>query len=288
MDFAGPDPDGRRDSDGKPVAATQDAIINRLPPNKELSWATWSGLTFSERLWLAGCMSDNVAATACVSEIGVPYVKAVMRSYGLFDPAKGMNLLPSYGYDTIPRTSTAGVPAPPRALTNIEPIPVTDYWWDSGTAAFTDQKSWVAGSAAALTAYMLALMRDEFADPRTALARGIVACETLRRNLADGGPNSIESFLVEDGVKRVPDTQVTKVTNKIGILKKADGAKAALICEFVYVETNQVPAPAYGRSAMKYAVIAVGLISDTGAAGHNARVKSGALGAAVHKALLTL
>jgi hypothetical protein len=298
VDFAGPDPDGRRDEDGNPVAAAQDAIVNKLPADGELSWATWSALTFSERLWLSGCLSDNVAATACVSQIGVPFIKAVMRSYGLFDPANGMSLFPSYGYDTIPRTSKAPAPAPPRALTNVEPIPVTDYWWDPGTHGFTDQKSWVPGSAGALTAYMLALMGDTFADPSTLIAGGgIVACETLRRNLADGGPHAIVSFLVE-GVRDIDGNmsggivsagaQVTKQTNKIGILRQSDGAKSALNCEFVYVETSQVHPPANGRNAMKYAVIAVGLISEAATGGLTAAEKSAALGAAIHNALLTL
>jgi hypothetical protein len=287
VDFAGPDPDGRRDVNGNPVAATQDAIVNSLPANRELPWATWSSPTFSERLWLTGCLSDNVAATACVSQIGVPFIKAVMRSYGLFDPANGMSLFPSYGYDTIPSTSRAPAPAPPRALTNVEPIPVTDYWWAPSTHGFTDQKSWVPGSAGALTAYMLALMEDTFADPGTAIAGGIVACETLRRNLADGGPYAIESFLVEEGIKSA-GAQVTKQTNKIGILQQRDGAKSALNCEFVYVETSQVTPPAHGRNAMKYAVIAVGLISEAATGGLTAREKSAALGAAIHNALLTL
>jgi len=91
-------------------------------------------------------------------------------------------------------------------------------------------------------------------------------------------------------VKSVPHTTVMRQINKIGILKRSDGAKAPLVCEFVYVETKQVPAPPPPqREVMKYAVIAVGLIDDTSTpAGHNAAVKSSALGAAVHKALLTL
>ncbi len=297
VDFAGPDPDGRRDADGNPVAATQDAIMSSLPANRELPWETWSAPTFSERLWLTGCRSDNVAATACVSQIGVPFIKAVMRSYGLFDPANGMSLFPSYGYDPIPRTIEAPAPAPPRALTYREPIPVTDYWWDRGTHGFTDRQSWVPGSAGALTAYMLALMGDTFADPGTAIAGGIVACETLRRNLADGGPYAIVSFLVE-GVRDIDGNmsggivsagaQVTKQTNKIGILRQSDGAKSALNCEFVYVETSQVHPPAHGRNAMKYAVIAVGLISEAATGGLTAAEKSAALGAAIHNALLTL
>jgi hypothetical protein len=283
VDFTSPDPDGRTDP------ANQTAIVKKLPAGGEVSWAKWTDFTFSERLWLTGCKSDNVAATACVSEIGVPFIKLVQRSYGLADPANGMNLFASSGYDTIPRRSGPPAAVPPRQLTNVEPIPVEDYWWDPGTRTFTDKKSWVPGSAVALTAYMIALMTDAFADPGTAIARGIVACDTVRKNLADGGPNAIESFLVENGVKHVPDTKVIRQINKIGILKKSDGAKAQLVCEFVYLETKQdPPPPPPARNEMKYAVVAVGLISEADTGGHSSSGKSALLGAAVHQALLTL
>ena len=151
-----------------------------------------------------------------------------------------------------------------------------------------------AGLAAALTAYMIAMRPTLSATIRRRLghhsARSHPGCDTLRNNLADGGPHSIESFLADDGVTSVPHTTITRQINKIGILKKSDGAKSPLICEFVYLETKQVPAPPPPRrEVMKYAVVAVGLIDDTTTpAGHNAAEKSSSLGAAVHKALLTL
>ena len=288
VDFMGPDADGRTDP------AVQLGIVSRLPADQELPWEKWTDFTFSERLWLTGCLSDNVAATSCVSEIGVPYIKAVQRAYGVADRPHGMHLFASSGYDTIPASTTPPASPPPRRLTGVEPIPVLDFWKDS-KGTFTDQKSWVPGSAAALTAYMIALMTntlgdDPAGDPVITLLDRTQACDTIRNNLADGGVHAIESFLIEDGVKSVPHTTVMRQINKIGILKKSDGAKAPLVCEFVYVETKQVPAPPPPqREVMKYAVIAVGLIDDTSTpAGHNAAVKSSALGAAVHKALLTL
>lgn len=283
VDFLGPDPDGRTNP------ADQSAIVSKLPADGEMSWAKWTDFTFSERLWLAGCRSDNVAATSCVSEIGVPYIKAVQRSYGLADRPHGMHLLASSGYDKIPRGSTPPTPPPPRQLTHVEPIPVDDFWWDPRTRSFDDTQSWVPGSAAALTAYMIALMTQEFADPGTSLGGGIAACQTIRNNLADDGPNAIESFLVNFGVNTVANTTVTRQINKIGILRKEDGAKSPLVCEFVYLETRQNPAPPLPhRAVMKYAVVTTGLISDTTGAGHNAAEKSAALGAAVHNALLSL
>ena len=286
VDFMGPDPDGRTDP------AVQKAITDRLPAGGELTWEKWTDFTFSERYWLTGSLSDNVAATACVSEIGVPYIKAVQRSYGLADPAHGMHLLASSGYDNIPR-KTAAVPSPPRPLTHVEPIHVEDFWRAS-SGAFTDQMSWVPGSAAALTAYMIAMMtnaigNDPGGDAVITLLDRTAACNTIRNNMAAGGAHAIMSFLVDLGVKSIPNTKIMRQLNKIGILKKSDGAKAPLVCEFVYLETKQDPAPAPPhREVMKYGVVAVGLIDDTGPGGHNAAEKAKALGAAVHSALLTL
>jgi hypothetical protein len=89
----------------------------------------------------------------------------------------------------------------------------------------------------------------------------------------------------------VAGTVIKKQVNKIGILKKTDGAKAQIICEFVYLETQQVPKPAAPRREfMKYAVVAVGLVSelDLSPPGHSSSGKAGLLGEAVHKALMAL
>jgi hypothetical protein len=142
---------------------------------------------------------------------------------------------------------------------------------------------------------MLALMQNTFVVPGTPGATGVDACETLRRNLADGGSNTLGGFLVggapeqnvAGGVTNVPHTTVTKQIEKIGLLNRADGVKSALVCEFVFLETKQVPAPAHGRSVMKYAVIVVSLISGTGP-DHRAAQRSADLGEFVHKVLLTL
>jgi hypothetical protein len=67
VNFVGPPPDA-------------DDIFGRLPvvshsgtqEIKHLTWETAGGFEFSELLWLAGAMSDNIAATACASQIGLP------------------------------------------------------------------------------------------------------------------------------------------------------------------------------------------------------------------------
>jgi hypothetical protein len=292
VDFAGPDPNGRIDAHGQPDAATQAGIMAKLAGG-HLHWEHWSDISFSERLWLAGNLSDNVAATSCVCQIGIPYIKAIQRAYGLQDddPKKGMHLFASRGYGFDPPTSAKppDVP-PPRALTNgdVEPLSVEDMF-DAGGKRFVDKRSWVPGTAAALAAYMIAMQTDSLLNDGGMLF-GLTGCTTLRNNMADGGAQAISSFLVEDGVKKVPGTKILRQINKIGILKKSDGAKAQLICEFVYLETQQSPKPATGREFMKYAVVAVGLISEADATppGRSSNGKAAFLGAFVHLELQKL
>jgi Beta-lactamase enzyme family len=293
VDFVGPDPNGRKDDHDKPVAAVQKAIFDQLPSDGELAWEMWSKLTFSERLWLAGCASDNVAATACLSELGVPYVKAVLRSYGLADhPDGGMHLLLSGGYSEIRARRKSTDAAPPRRLIDPEPITVEDYWWDPKARKFSDRSSHVPGSAAALTAYMIALMTNDLVNDGS-LIFGEIGSTTIRKNLADGGPHDVDDRLIEEGILGVPGTTVTRQIDKIGLLQKTDKPpteKAFLRCEFTYVETSQVPARSHGRTDMKYAIVATGVISevDLQSPGPSARGKSDELGAFVHRALLTL
>jgi hypothetical protein len=286
VDFAGSDPNGRRDIDLKPVAAVQDAIVDRLPvpanPSgvPELRWERWRDFTFSERLWMTGCMSDNVAATTCVSQIGQPYIKAVLRSYGLYDASRGMHLFPSYGYGPSAPATSPG----PRPLLPAETIVVKDV--DRATGRLINQRSWVPGSAAALVAYMLALVGNNFAEPGDTLTEHLAACETIQRNLADDGPHAVASNLLR-GVKSTTTT-VNKEFDKIGLLQAPREARVDTFCEFVYVETEEQPAPPRGRTFMKYAVVGAGLHSGVGAGAHAGDDKSVALGALVHKALLTL
>jgi hypothetical protein len=284
IDFAGPDPDQQTTN------ANRQKVLDKLAPGHALTWKTHPALSFSERLWLAGNVSDNVAATSCVSDLGVPYIKAVQRAYGLADhPDGGMHLLASGPYTTIPKSTAPPAPPPPRQLTHVEPIPVEDLLFDPKTGGFTDKKSSVPGSAAALAAYMIALMTNGFTDPGSAQA--LAASRTIKNNLADKFFPSIASFLVDgpkgdglDGISSI--TNVNRLINKIGILKRIDGVKNPLVCEFVYIETEEpVASPAPARNKMQYAVIATAI---TPSASLRAAQRSAALGIAVHKALLTL
>ena len=282
VNFAGPDPDTQH------LPANHNKAADKLGGH-ELAWNADPPLSFAERYWLTGLMSDNVAATTCISEIGVPYMKAVQRAYGLAEhPDGGMHLLTSAEFETIPpKKDKATDPPLPRKLTDPEMIDVDDRWKVVSTGRYDDKRSWVPGSAAALAAYMIALINDGLAIPNTAGATGIDACTTIRNNLADGGTHSIPSYLVGNashGIKSLAN--VTKQFNKIGILQNSLGAEQDILSEFVYVETEEKTAPPAGkRNKMQYAIVVAGM-RETPSMG--AIAKAHLLAEKVHKALLTL
>jgi hypothetical protein len=96
------------------VPANHDAAVAKLvnafgvpisqQDGLDLIWRFATRFDFYERLWLAGARSDNIAATACISEIGLTYLKAVQIAYGLFDIGAGMRVLLADGYAPIDRT----------------------------------------------------------------------------------------------------------------------------------------------------------------------------------------
>jgi hypothetical protein len=280
VDFAGPDPDTQH------LPANHDKAFDKL--HGESAWDSDPPLSFAEHFWMTGLMSDNVAATTCMSKIGVPYLKAVMRAYGLFEhPDGGMHLLTSAEYETIPTAKKKTTDPPlPRRLTDAE-FPEVDDKWLSSPGRYDDKRSWVTGSAAALTAYMIALVNDGFAIPNTPGATGAAACTTIRNNLADGGNHSIHSYVVGDstsGIKKV--ARVTKQFNKIGLLQHDIGAEVDIISEFVYVETEEkIVPPAGKRNAMQYAIVVAGMRSD---ASNDFDAKTNRLAETVHVALSKL
>ena len=282
VDFAGPDPDTQH------LPANHDKAPDKLGGH-ELAWNADPPLSFAERFWLTGLMSDNVAATTCMSEIGVPYMSAVQRAYGLFDhPDGGMHLLTTAEYETIPRAKAAPTDPPlPRKLTDPEMIAVDDRW-KTGPGRYDDKRSWVPGSAAALAAYMIALINDKLAIPNKAGATGFDACTTIRKNLADGGNYQIPSYLIGDSHHGIASlANVIKQFNKIGILQQSLGAEQDILAEFVYVETEEKTTPPAGRrNQMQYAIVVAGMrASDPGL---GAIAKAHLLAEKVHKALRTL
>jgi hypothetical protein len=234
----------------------------------ELGWPGVPALTMWERLNLTGTQSDNVAATTCVSEIGVDYMKAVQRAYGLFAPkkGKGMTMMLSQAYGQadvrVGVTSAAGAPKY-RRLQNVESdFRVNDVYQDpiTGPTRATGQ----SGSVAALTAYMIALMQDK-------LGVGKTTCDMIRTHLADvtglalaPGPTTTRSLIV-DGVHASGAT-VTKCHTKLGIL-------GPLRCEFAYLEAD----------GHKYAVIGMGILPR---AGIDEVARGRKLGKDIHAALI--
>ena len=267
VDFFGPDPnvpDGAK-------------IMTKVGANHHMDWPEAPELEFSERLWLAAAHSDNRAATSCVSELGVPYLKAVQRAYGLSDAANGMHLLLADGYGGVGDVRVSKLRNPTvkyRSLTHPEQNlvnPLDMFQKIPGRGPFNDQRSKAPASAAALLGYMIALVQDKLASAS--------ACTTIRKNLG-GGPNGLTCY-IPIGVGTIAD--VTLTHNKIGILGPEDGAPAPLDCEFVYMETKERTPPA---KTMAYGIVLTGIRTPDAAPDKGVDVLSKELGIAVHRALL--
>lgn len=227
-----------------------------------LDWPKVADYTFWERLWLTGTQSDNVAATTCVSEIGVAYMKAVQRAHGLFDPKNGMHLLLGSGYAGVStKTPVSRAPGAPmyRSFRNQESNRVTDaFKVKTETGEKKSYYSTQPGSAAALTAYITALMQDKLVNKD--------ACVTIRTHLADQNNDTTTSLILQ-GVEEV--SLVNKAHTKLGIL-------GSLRCEFAYLEAD----------GLKYAVVATGILPrKVGGTTFNEEQQGRELGKAVHNAL---
>jgi Beta-lactamase enzyme family len=228
IDFAG----GATDLD-------PDDIISRLPADGELTWKISANFTFHERLWLAGANSDNVAAGACISEIGLPYIQSVMTAYGLFDRHRGMRLLLQgfYGWKGL-KALAPNFPKVTSAANSPQyrPIPPvsTQLVHDPLTGKPDAFRSDLGGSASAMTAYMVALMQDKLVDEE--------ACDSIRSYLADGSPQTTTSF-VSEGVKL--RTPIVLQHTKVGFVGDSDA-------DFAYMET---PAP----KRFNFAIVTAGL-----------------------------
>jgi Beta-lactamase enzyme family len=234
----------------------------------DLTWPQVTKFDFSELLWLMGDNSDNVAATACISEIGVAYMKAVQRAYGLFDPDNGAHLLLANGYETVPvRPSYKihGAGASLRPLIDTEHHDVTDALRPPKAADvpknYTDQKSTQPGSARALVAYLIALMQNKLVSSRNIPGHdnGALACETIRQNLCSGTEKENGGVFPGIGSGLVWEiaqiATVTKQLSKVGLLRFKEGEpELGLSCEFVYVETEQPSS----HKKLKYGVILTG------------------------------
>ena len=252
----------------------------------DMTWPQVPKFDFSELLWLMGDNSDNVAATACMSEIGVAYIKSVQRAYGLFQPNTDARLLLADGYDRVPSSSHIhGVSSDLRPLADREVNDVTDALKTKGAADdvdptnYTDHKSAEPGSATALLAYLIALIQNRFVSSRNTASQdpGAFACETIRQNLSHGPENEngegfpgTRSYIVE-AIASV--ATVKKQLSKIGLLQETDGEMPpGLSCEFAHLETEN------GGKKLQYGIVLTGIR-------HNIEPD---LGPKIHNVLLTL
>jgi hypothetical protein len=256
-DFQGPRPGDAAFAD----------IIDRLAAKTthsvataHLKWPLNTEFAFSERFWLAGANSDNVGADSCMSEIGVAYVRAVQRAYGLFDPRKGMHMLVNGPYShmnddhggvtTVPITTGSTVFY--RNLQGPEMVHVTDALKKGAT--FSDQDSWEAGSAASLTAYMIAFIQQRFTATSTPFKSTLDAFETIKANLSHGNnPRETSSFIAE-GVKKVANVKLE--LSKVGLLGTDEGERGSLNTEFAYLETEEKTGT---HQARQYGVVVTGI-----------------------------
>jgi hypothetical protein len=211
--------------------------------HSHLTWAQATNVSFWERMTMAGALSDNLAASSLISQIGLPYLKAVQRRMGLYAPARGMCLFLSYGYAGV-EDGHRELPAPDapnfRPLTtkpgtNPETQPVVDILVKINSTTkkpYSSATTTQGGSAAALTAFMLGLVQETLVSAEA--SRDIQAHLTKRA----GFTNACLTF---DGVER--HTPVTRGFAKVGILL------GAIRAEFAYVEAG----------GKKFALVATGL-----------------------------
>jgi hypothetical protein len=226
-------------------------------------WSLMPDHSFRDRLWLMGAVSDNRAATACISEIGVAYMKAVQRAYGLFidDKKQGMRMLVSSGFSEVnPKTPVSRAAGAPkyRKLLHSEFHWVTDKYGDPQTDPHLSNQP---ATVKAMTAYMIALIQDKLVSKD--------GCDAIKAHLADEQTDTQPGSLVR-GVNNFTSNGITKAHAKVGVL-------GPLRCEFAYMEV----------AGKKYAILAQGLVPfKIGSSFIDADAQGMGLAIAIHKALV--
>jgi hypothetical protein len=203
--------------------------------HNHLGWSQAKDVSFWERMTMAGAISDNTAAASCISQIGITYMKAVQRFYGLFDPPNGMQMLLASGYGDPPGASFSEIPEASspkfRHMDAMESQKVVDVLTETVNGkTTTSTSSTQGGSAASLTAYMLALVKKTLIDAEA-------SADIVKHLTPITFSNACLTF---DGVQR--SATLTGGFAKVGIL-------GAIRTEFAYVEAR----------GKKFAVLATGL-----------------------------
>lgn len=249
-----------------------DRRLGRVDGTKDL-WLSLPAISILNRLWLMGAQSDNISSTSCISEIGVAYMKAVQKAYGLWlpDRTKGMHMLLAEGYwhipSDIPKAPVhTGATAPKhRQLRDGETNPVKDVYPGAGSDSFQ------AGSVAALVAYMIALVQDQLVDKD--------GCDAIKLFLADGHTSTLPGSLFQ-GVAALFPAVTIKTHAKGGALKAPPSQNVTLRSDLAYMET-------VGSKPKKFALVAMGLVEVKDGANTFAPAEQGrALAQAIHAALI--
>jgi Beta-lactamase enzyme family len=106
-------------------------------------WQTIEKFPFAERLWMAMVWSDNVAASTCIWDIGLPYIQALLMESHLFDRVSG-GLWLERSYHVAAR--------PPTRFTR-----VNGYYNNIDSRLVTPQN----GTVRKLAAFLIALVNNE-------------------------------------------------------------------------------------------------------------------------------
>jgi len=247
----------------KPDFMGADVPLDRSNLPRTDDWSRMPDFSFRDRLWLMGSKSDNVASASCISEIGLAYMKAVQRAYGLWvdDARKGMRMLVASGYSEVrPKTPVSKVAGAPTYRTfrkkDNEKHLVKDSYIDGTDDPHDSSQS---GSVAALTAYMIALIQDKLVNKD--------GCDAIKTFLADNGLDTLSGSLVE-GVDQIAT---------IGKAHAKGGALGILRCDLAYIES----------AGKKYAIVAQGLLPfKVGTSWVKAREQGHELAKAIHTALI--
>ncbi len=114
-------------------------------------WREILARPFAERLWLTTRWSDNAAATTCATQIGLPYINALLRASGLYDAKRNRGMKLYRGYED-----------PPHGVAEFKS------WFDQFGRWYrysrtTDDTQ--AGNVATLSALLAALVRRKLFDP---------------------------------------------------------------------------------------------------------------------------
>lgn len=179
--------------------------------NDEIGWngipvSQGEELLFYDRLRLIGRFSNNVISSACMSEIGIPYMVAVQKALGLYRPEVGMHLKiggPFQGGNRVGRRVTKDGPylfrdniSEKHYKFNDPNYPVCIRQKDD--VCESHKNSVQPGSVSALLAFMIALMEDTLVSKE--------ACNTIRDCITNykAIDNSYQWGIGDPILKRVP------------------------------------------------------------------------------------